>query len=122
MANADFRKPRPIAIMTCASSVAMGDLVFQSTTADNTAVTATDNLTVAPVFGIVTTKLAPTSCEVTYQGIVATSVARGKVFLGTDGKPTGTEPTTGYVQTLGVSFGNGTMNFQPELIRAKRSP
>jgi hypothetical protein len=108
-------------VMSCLPSVAVGDLVFQSTVADNTAVTCTNNTDVEPAFGIVTAKRSTVAAEVLYQGMIASSLTRGKVFLGIDGRLTKTLPAAGYIQHLGISFGNGMMLFNPTLARTKRS-
>ena len=116
-----FLAPPGKLVLNCLPSVDVGDLVFQSATVDNTVVTCVSNTDPEPAFGIVTAKILSTSCEVLYQGLTATSVLRGAVFLGSDGAFTRLPPATGYVQHLGISFGNGTMLFNPSLARVKRS-
>lgn len=113
--------PAPLT-MACATTVAPGDLVYHSLTANNSVVTATDNLSPEPIFGLVTSKVSPTAATVIYTGIVPCPLSRGKVFVGPDGLMTLSIPTTGYMQHLGISFGNGQMLFQPEHHRTKRSP
>ena len=121
MANAELRPIKNLQVMACAGSVAVGDLVFQSETVDNVAITCTDNLSRQPVFAVITRKLTSTSCEAKFIGTVPTVLPRGRVFLGVDGKQAAAPPATGYVQHLGISFGNGQMLFRPTLVRTHRA-
>jgi len=107
--------------MDCSSAVAIGDLVFMSPLADNTAITATNNLTPEPILGIVTGKPTTVKCLVLVRGVIPTALARGKSFVGTDGKMSLTAPLTGYVQHFGISLGNGTLVLKPEIARVKRA-
>lgn len=103
----------------CDPSVGVSDLVYLS--GNDQVSRAVDNLTPAPVFGIVMEKESTTVCKVLLRGIVSTALARGKVFLGITGSMSNAVPGAGYVQDLGISFGNGTMLFNPIMTRARRS-
>ena len=107
--------------MNCLPSVNVGDLVYQSPTYANNAITAVDNLATPPVMGIVLSKVTPGVANVYYHGPIPTALPQGVVFLGVDGTFSSLVPAAGYVQHLGVSFGNGTMLFNPSLARAKRA-
>lgn len=108
-------------VMDCATGVLIDDWVYQSLTIDNRAIKATNNSPNAPVIGIVIDKPTTTTCEVLLNGTYVLSVSRGKLFLGSGGTAVNTGPTTGYLQTLGVSFGNGTVYINPNLNRVKRA-
>lgn len=110
-------------VMDCAASVAVNDWVYQSTTVNNRAVKNVDNTISTPTIGIVTDKPTSTSCEVLLIGIYSglSLVDRGVFRLGTGGTATFTVPTTGYIQNLGVSFGDGTVFINPDKHRLLRS-
>jgi len=108
-------------VMDCAVSVAVNDWVYQSLTTDNRAIKAATNSPNAPVVGIVIAKPSSTTCEVLLNGTYSLAVARGKMFLGSGGAAVNVGPSTGYLQTLGVSFGNGTVYINPNLNRVKRA-
>lgn len=108
-------------VMDCASGVTTGDWVYQSLTLDNRAIKAVDNSPNAPVMGIVIAKPTTTTCEVLLNGTYSLAVSRGKMFLGASGSAVNVGPSTGYLQTLGVSFGNGTVYINPNLNRVKRA-
>ena len=94
--------------------------MYQSSSTNNRAVTAADNTNLEPVIGIVLDKPTTTTCTVILHGIYALSVSRGKFYLGAGGSATTTGPTTGFLQSLGVSFGNGDIFINPEYNRVKR--
>lgn len=112
---------RTVKLMGCDAGVAVDDLVYQSTTANNTAVTATDNTNISPVIGQVISKPSATTCLVQLKGIVEVTVGRGRVFLSNTGTYTNTAPTSDYVQVLGWSCGDGRVELNPELRRVKRN-
>lgn len=109
-------------VMDCASTVAVDDWVHQSLTTNNRAVKETNNLSNAPTIGIVKDKPSSVTCTVVLHGIYALSVARGKIFLGSGGTavPQSSAPGTGYLQTLGMSFGDGDIFVNPIYNRVKR--
>jgi len=107
--------------MNCAASVAIDDWVYQSTTVDNTAVTASDNTQSTPIIGIVKAKPTTTTCEVIQVGYHTFSIARGRMFHSVSGGASLVGPSTGYIQTLGMSFGNGTIFINPEYRRIRRT-
>lgn len=106
--------------MGCASTVKVGDWVYQSNSTNNFAVSATDNDPLVPVIGIVTSKPVPTQAIVTLVGVVDFSIARGRLFLGNTGLAALTAPSSGYLQKLGISFGDGTIFVNPETTRIRR--
>jgi len=108
-------------VMNCLATTAIGDLVFHSSMTDNTVITATHNFAEEPVMGYVIGKPTIVTAKIMYLGIAPTTLGRGKVFLGTDGKFTLTVPTTDYLQVLGTSFGDGRLLFKPALQRIKRN-
>ena len=108
-------------IMDCAASVVVNDWVYQSLTTNNRAIKATNNSPNAPVIGIVIDKPTTTTCEVLLNGTYNLAVDRGKMFLGTGGVASNVGPGSGYLQTLGVSFGNGKVYINPNLNRVKRA-
>ena len=108
-------------LMGCAVSVAVDDLVFQSTTTNNLAVTATDNLNISPVIGHVVSKPTTATCMVQLKGVLPFTIGRGKVYLSATGTYSNTAPATGFLQTLGWSCGDGRLEINPSLMRIKRN-
>lgn len=113
--EADIRKT-----LDCAVGVAVDDWVYQSTTTDNFAITATDNSPTKGVNGIVLSKPTTTTCEVMFLGITTLAVARGEMFLDASGQASNIAPATGYLQRLGISFGDGQVLIRPDWTRIKR--
>lgn len=106
-------------LMDCASSVIVGDLVYQSATVNNFAIKAVDNTTLQPVIGEVVGKPTTTTCLVKLKGLLSVSVGRGKIYLSASGTYTTTAPTSGYLQVLGWSDGQGEIEINPALMRVK---
>lgn len=107
-------------IMDCDVSLSVGDWVFQSTTINNRAETPTDNNPDSPIIGRVVDKPSTTQATIVLIGIVNESEPRGRIFLGSTGGSAVTPPTIGFIQRLGVSFGDGQMMLNPELHRVKK--
>jgi len=107
--------------MNCAASVVVDDLVFQSTTINNLAVTATDNLNISPIIGHVIAKPTSTTCVVQLKGVLLFTIGRGKVYLSSSGTHTNTAPAAGFLQILGWSCGDGRLEINPSLMRIKRN-
>jgi len=110
-----------IKIMDCDSSLSVGDLVRHSDSLDGTVVGVTTNTDVTAVVGRVRSKPTSTTAEILFSGLLTgLSLARGRIHLSTSGTLTVSKAiTTGYVQVLGYSFGDGTANFSPNLTRIK---
>jgi len=107
-------------VMGCAITTGVGQWVLQSLSANNFAEPAPDNLTTQPVIGIVIDKPTTTTCTVCLIGLVSTALARGRVYLSATGVGSNSSPASGYMQKLGISFGDGTMFVNPETTRIKR--
>lgn len=108
-------------VLGCQATTAIGDLVFHSSVTNSFALTAVDNNADEPVIGYVTDKPTIITAKIQYIGMVPTNLGKGKVFLGTDGKFTLAVPSTGYLQVLGSSFGDGRLLFKPTQQRVKRN-
>lgn len=107
-------------IMACDSSLSVGSWVYQSPTTNSFVVGATDNNPPEPILGKVVEKPSTTEAKVLFSGLAQDTTSRGRIFLSTTGTSTNTPPTTGFVQRLGISFGDGTMLVSPELHRVKK--
>jgi len=109
--------------MNCLSSLAVDDLVYHSTTANNTAIKAIDNQSIEPVMGIVKKKITTITAKVLLLGVyTGLTLDRGKLFVDTDGTfKIGTPPNSYYRQHLGYSFGNGSIIFNPQMMRTKHA-
>lgn len=98
--------------LSCLVGVAVGDLVYPSDTVADDVLECIDNVTTIPAIGIVTQKLTTTSCRVLTYGKYETAIGglikSKKVFLGTNGKPTTTVPTAGYIQPIGYCETDGS--------------
>lgn len=106
--------------MDCAVSVGIGDWVYQSPSANNFAIKAVDQNPPDPVIGVVTSKPVASQAVVLLLGITdALSIGRGKLFLGATGQASLTQPSPGYQQKLGVSFGDGFVFINPETTRIR---
>ena len=110
-----------IKIMACDASLSVGDRVRHDTVNDNKVLEVTTNTDSTCVIGIVKSKPTSTTAEVQFSGLLTgLSLARGRMLLSITGTLTvSTSITTGYVQILGYSFGNGTANFKPNYRRIK---
>lgn len=111
---------RVIVTMSCDPSVVVGSLVYQSTSVDNLAIPATDNLGVPQVIGICTNKVNATTAKILLLGIVTglSGFSVGaRIFLSSTGTLTTTRPTTGYLHNLGVALSSTEALFIPNNIR-----
>ena len=109
--------------LNCDVSAAVNDLVRVSLTVDEKAEVATANDQPNPVIGRIKEKLTDTRCIVVLAGVidVIPAPAKGRVYLSLTGGFDTAIPTTGYMQELGYSFGNGKVRLQPEQTVTKRS-
>jgi hypothetical protein len=108
----------------CLVSLAVGDLVMESLTIVNGVDKTIDNTDTRPTMGIVLEKPTTTTCKVllvgTVQGFSGLTKA-SRVFLNTDGTITDVAVGTGYLQCLGTVRDVDTVDFNPQLIRVKRT-
>lgn len=107
----------------CSVSDSVGDLVVESETVVNGVDAVSNNTDIRPVFGIIISKQSDTICNVLIVGTVggfSGLIKARKVFLGTDGTPTSTVVTTGYLQCLGNARDVDTIDFNPQLNRVLR--
>jgi len=111
----DFTK-----LMDCVAGVSVGDWVYQDAITGNLAVQATDNLSAKPVIGIVKSKPSSTTCLVLLSGIYNLNVGHGRIFIDATGSASPTAPSTGYLQVLGESFGDGKIFVGVNKMRIKR--
>lgn len=100
----------------CDASAAVGDLVRVDLITPAKVVVATDNLVNRPVIGIISDKPSSTNATVTLSGVISVTptLISGDVYLSPTGTFTTTGPTSDYLQILGYSFGDGTMDLKPE--------
>jgi len=110
----------------CETHAEVGDVVYFSDDTNSKVEINTNNEVIYPSVGIIIEKITTTNCRVlmfgecdtTYSGLVKGK----KVFLDTDGTPTSTPPTEGYVQCLGVCYGEDKLFVKPSVERVKRHP
>lgn len=110
-----------VKLMDCDASLALDDWVYQSPSTNNLAVKETGNTNTEPVIGIVKSKPTAVTCNVLLVGIHSLITGgRGVLRLSTSGVATFAVESTGYIQKLGMSFGDGTIFVKPEYMRLKR--
>jgi hypothetical protein len=103
--------------LDCLASLNVGDLVYDSTSIDNGVDKVTSNSLARIVTGVCIEKTSSTTAKILKEGRISgfSALTKGKpVFLGTDGLPTTTYPTTGVRQVLGSSSATGTLYFNPQ--------
>lgn len=111
-----------VKVMDCDISVAVDDWVFQSAGTNNLAVEATDNSGAEPIVGIVKSKPTGITCEVLMVGLHSlVTGGRGVLRLSSTGTAGFTVESTGFLQVLGVSFGDGIILVKPESQRLQRA-
>lgn len=108
--------------MLCESTADVGDLVYLSNITPNKVEIVQDNNTPSPVIGIIVSKPTSTKAVILFDGIikVGTIIDNGRLFVSTSGGFTLSDPAVNYTQLLGLSFGDGHIDFSPQL-RVKRS-
>lgn len=117
--NADTAT-RIVIPFSCDSSLAVGDLVFESSSVDKKVEKAVDNFGVPQVFGICVEKPDTTTAKILILGIATgfTGLTRGgRIFLSATGSLTTTKPSTGYLHNLGVAVSSTEVMFIPNNIR-----
>ena len=100
----------------CDASAAIGDLVRVDLATPAKVEVAVNNLINRPVIGVISDKPTTTSCTVTLSGVITVTptLISGDVYLSPTGTFTTTKVTSDYVQILGYSFGDGTIDLKPE--------
>ena len=123
MAVAQLIQPKKQKNMSCDASSSIGDLVFLNPLNPNSILSAQDNNSNLPIIGLIIDKPTDTVARVLLNGLLQldTVIASGKIFVGLSGGLTLNGPTTGHLQQLGFSFGDGVIDFNPSSIRVKRS-
>lgn len=104
----------------CEATAAVNDIVHQDSINDTKVIVNTNNTEVKPSIGVIIEKVTSTRCKVLILGIQAgyTGLSIGsKIFLDTNGTPTSTKPSTGYVQTLGIAVSATQIYFTPNATR-----
>ncbi len=108
---------------TCDSSLAVGDLVWESSSLLNGVDKCTNNTDLRRVIGICIEKPESEKGKILFRGKVSgfsgLSTAM-KVYVGEDGRPTATVPVAGYMQIIGDAVSESTFDFSPSSTRVKR--
>lgn len=122
MAQAILVQARKRKNMICDITASVGDLVYLSDSIPNKIIVASDNNSPRPIIGIIIAKNSDTDVVILLDGVikVGTIINIGKLFISTGGAFTLTDPMVNYTQLLGLSFGDGFIDFNPQL-RIKRS-
>ena len=100
----------------CEATAAVGDLVRVDLVTPSKVLVAVNNLINRPVIGVISDKPSSTVCTVTLSGVITVTptLISGDVYLSPTGTFTTTKPTSDYIQIMGYSFGDGTMDLKPE--------
>lgn len=115
--------PNPVAekiadIFNCAATVVVGDLVVPSETISGNVESLSSNVYNNLCLGVVVSKPSLTTAEVLVSGRLSglSGLPIGRpLFIGTDGKLTALKPTTGHLQTMGMSITASTAFLLPSL-------
>jgi len=113
-------------VRDCDSTLAAGDLVWESTTNALAVIEATNNTDARLIVGLCIDKPTSTTAKILFKGPITglTGFSAGqKVYGGTSGELTSTLPTnsSGYVQILGNCSDGTHIDFSPAMIQTKRS-
>ena len=109
-------------IRSCDSSLAVGDLVYESETIANGVDKVVDNSDVRSVIGYVIDKPSATVANIIRQGTITGTfnlTKAAKVYLSDTGTLTDTKPTYGYQQILGFAVDSNTIDFDPSNTKIK---
>ena len=101
---------------SCLASAAVDDLVRISTSTNSFVDVVANNLGSKPVVGVIQSKPTTTTCVVVLLGCITDpdSTTVGPLWLSATGRFTRTAPSSGYLQRLGFSLGNGEIDFKPD--------
>lgn len=101
----------------CADTLTIGSLVYL--TPDLSLERVADHRNYVPVQGVVIDKPEPITANMLIQGVCSVAYPgirpERPVFVGLDGQPSPTPPTTGYVQKIGYGLNGGTFLFMPTM-------
>jgi hypothetical protein len=106
----------------CDASLAVGDLVCESSTITNGVDKVTSNSETRDVIGYVIGKPDATTANILMKGVISGLsglTKAGKVFLSSNGGFTSTIPSNGYIKTLGQAIDADTIDFDPSITKVK---
>ena len=121
--NADTAQ-RVVIEFSCDPSVAVNDVVYQSSAADETVLRFTNNTEVSQAIGVCIEKINATTCKVLVLGVVPgfTGLTRGgRIFLTDTGTLSNVKPSAGYLHNLGVAISATEILFIPNNIRVMQT-
>jgi len=113
-----------ITTRACDSSLAVGDLVMESTTITDGVDKVTDNSNTRSVIGWVYSKPTTTTAEILTKGVItglSGLTKAGKTYLSSTGTFTSALPTSNYVHVLGHAVDADRIDFDPVNTKIKRS-
>ena len=106
----------------CSVSAAIGDLVYQNPSVNESVIVAADNTQIQQIIGVIYAKPQPTIASVLILGIAegfSSFTVGGRVFLSATGTPTTTRPSAGFLHNLGVAISPSEFLIVPNNIRVK---
>jgi hypothetical protein len=112
-----------IATRACDSSLAVGDLVCESSSITDGVDKVTSNSETRDVVGWVMNKPSSTTAEILFKGVItglSGLTKTGKVYLSDTGGFTSTLPTSNYVKVLGHAIDADQIDFNPVNTKIKR--
>lgn len=95
----------------CDNAVQIGSMVYLA--GDNYVAQASTNNTPSPSIGIVKSRPTTSSALVFTLGFYPIALPRGNIWIGANGSLSDVPPTSGYIQRMGYSVGDGTCFIQP---------
>lgn len=111
-------------IFNCSEFASVGDLVVTDIGSPESVIALADNDYAGLCIGQIIDKPTTITAEVLLTGVVTATVndlaAGVPVFVGTDGKPTITPPTTDVLQIIGIGLSIDQYLVKPETNRVKR--
>jgi hypothetical protein len=111
-------------VRDCDSTLAEGDLVYESTTTASYVDEVVDNTDTRLVIGICTKKISSTSAEILFKGPLTGLSgynAGKKIYCSSTGVMTSVLPTTGYIQVIGNTSNGTHIDFSPAMHQVKRT-
>jgi len=112
-----------ISVRDCDSSLAVGDLVCESSTIANGVDKVTSNSETKDVVGWVFNKPSSTTAEILFKGTItglSGLTKAGKTYLSSSGGFTATLPTSNYIKILGYAIDNNQVESNPVNTKVKR--
>jgi len=95
----------------CDNAVQVGSMVYLA--GNNYVAQATTNNTASPAIGIVKSRPSTSSALVFTLGFYPIALPLGNIWIGANGSLSDIPPTSGFVQRMGYSVGDGTCFIQP---------